>query len=166
MLPNRRHLLLIGCMRQLAVRREEHLFSPEQRHPSMGKMPCPSWQAPRLPGRGLCPPGRLERRQLPIRDSMKEGFEQHCRFTQAGVEVVVHRVQRLPIAFRPDGLVFTQSVGSGLEAEAQLFHQIRHRADFVNKLRLACEQDAAEQVIETRCPLASGTLEVFWVQWS
>src|SRR5271156_142712 len=99
----------------------------------MGKMP---WTRDSRRGSvtRTIPEGRLKADQLRIRKGVQKGLEQDCRFTEAGVEVVVDGVEQFPIDIRLEGISTGEILGRGFKAGIQLVHQICQRGDLVGEL--------------------------------
>lgn len=83
-------------MGQQAIRREK-LLSLEEGYPSMGKMAGPS-NGGDMRGTGPRPMGSFELVELRFRKRMEEGLEEHHCLPEAGVQIIVHRVQQFPVA--------------------------------------------------------------------
>jgi len=126
----------------------------------MGKMPGTSGDRCGG-GSGLRFESGLEAAQLRLRKSMKKGLKEDDRLAQAGIEIVVDGVQKLPIAIRLKGLTGGELFHRGLEAVIQLLDKIGEGRDLVKELRFTREEDFAEEVIEPSDALALGILKVF-----
>ena len=55
--------------------------------------------------------------------------------------------------------------GGGTKIVIEIIHHLAEGADLVEKLGALAEQDAAEQAVEERYALSSGTLEIGGVEW-
>jgi hypothetical protein len=106
----------------------------------------------------------LEAGQLRFWKSMEKGLEEDDSLAQAGVEIVVYSVEQFPIAFRLKGLADGEFFHGGLEAGIKFLDKIGESRDFVKELRLAREEDFAEEVIEVGDTLTPGILKILGVE--
>lgn len=102
--------------------------------------------------------------ELSIRQGMKERFEQDDALAQASVEIIVHGVEQLPIAFRVKGFAAGEVFDGRLETGIQFIDQIREDGDLVQELRFAGKKDLAEKVVEAGDTLTAGILKVCGVE--
>ena len=88
-----------------------------------------------------------KRRQLACRKRMQEALQQHRRFAQAGIQVVVYGVQPIPLAVRADELFLRQVFGGSSKTLAQMTDKLGENVDFMQEARPAAKQHPAKQII-------------------
>jgi hypothetical protein len=145
-------------MRPRSVRGDA-LLSLEEDHPSMGKMAGANVNRSGRSGRLSLQSG-LEPRQLHVGKSMEKRLEEHNGLAQAGIEIVMNRVQHLPIKFRLQGLAAGEFFHGVVETAIQSFDKVGEHRDFVKELGFAGKQDFAEKIIEARDALTSRILKI------
>jgi hypothetical protein len=106
----------------------------------------------------------LEIGQLPGGKGVKKGLEQDHGFAQAGIQVVVHGIQHIPLAIRVRGIAASEFRNGGLEAGMEIFDEIRERGDLIGELRLARKQNPAKQVVKQSDALTLGMLKILRIQ--
>src|SRR6202008_31372 len=134
----------IGLIRRQAIRRFLPL-SLEEGHPSMGKIVRSSSKKRRR--RRAMTKALGKRRQLACRKRMQEALQQHRRFAQARIQVVVCGVQPIPLAVRADELFLRQVFGGSSKTLAQMTDKLGENVDFMQEARPAAKQHPAKQII-------------------
>jgi len=102
----------------------------------------------------------LKTLQLSFGKGVEKGLEQHHGLTQAGIQVVVDRIQQFPITVRMQGIPASQILRRRSEVRLKVFHEIGEGGDFIRELRFASEQNPAEKVVKERDTLAARVLEI------
>ena len=103
----------------------------------------------------------LERAQLPIGEDEKERLQNNDGFTQAGVEIIVERVQRGPIHTRLDGNSLGDLSRNIAELQGVFLGCLGERMQLVKKTRAGRKQDAAENAAASSQSLGTGASEIF-----
>jgi hypothetical protein len=130
----------------------------------MGKMPGAGGEG-RGRAAGIVESG-LKTDQLWIRESVEKGLKEDNRLAKTGIQVVVDRIQQLPIPIWMQGFPGGQLFRRRLKAGMEFFDEIRQGRDFMSELRFPSEEDSAEQVIEESNALAAGVLKILRVERS
>src|SRR5271169_415879 len=131
----------------------------------MGKMAGATGRGAARGGR-LILKGRLKAGQLRFREGMKKGLKEDDRLAQAGIQVVMDRVEHFPIAIRMKGIPGGQLFRGGLKAGIKFIDQIGEGGNLVNELRFARQKDSAEEIIEESHALTAGILKILCLERS
>jgi|SRR6516162_4038646 len=114
-------------------------------------------------GKGAVQAG-LEIRKLGFRKGMEEALKEDLGFAEAGVEVVVNRIEQIPVAIKMKGRLVLKLIDGISEAGIKVANQVGKRRNFVQKLRLAGQEDFAKEVAESSRALAAGVLKIVGVE--
>jgi hypothetical protein len=129
----------------------------------MGKMTLGGKQ-----GRRRRDGGPVERgaklRQLHFRERQEEALEKDNGFAEAGVEVVMGGVKKVPLLFgsyRGRIVQLFSGAGAGF---IEILDELQEGGDFMKKLRTLTKKDATANSVETCGSAALGLLKIFGIQ--
>ena len=129
----------------------------------MGKMPLGEENAGER-RRRLLLEGSDEFRDLFGGKSVEKALEKDNGLAEAGIHVVVRRIQESPFALGLERGGVLQIGGGDGEGLFQVFHEIEEGVEFMEELRTLAENDAAAETVKTGGAAAFGVLKILGIE--
>ncbi|HLZ13277.1 MAG TPA: hypothetical protein VKP58_11880 [Candidatus Acidoferrum sp.] len=107
---------------------------------------------------------RFERRNLFVGHHEQEGLQEHNRFTEAGIQIEVTPVKRVPKSFSFQVDAADQFVGGLAEFVVQVADQFPEGRRLVDKLRPLRQKNTIQESGDSGRALAARSPEILWIE--